>query len=67
MSVTPEPKGQPPKTPILEHRRQPPKDPRPAVDAESREETAAEPSGEKLVVADRLVEDVSIDGMCGVY
>ena len=29
--------------------------------------TATEPSDEELVVEDLLVEDVSIDGMCGVY
>jgi mycofactocin precursor len=28
---------------------------------------AAEPSDAELVEADLLVEDVSIDGMCGVY
>jgi mycofactocin precursor len=27
----------------------------------------AEPIAEELVEADLLVEDVSIDGMCGVY
>ena len=27
----------------------------------------AEPPAEELVEADLLVEDVSIDGMCGVY
>ncbi len=27
----------------------------------------AEPAEESLVVSDLLVEDVSIDGMCGVY
>ncbi|HSC05157.1 MAG TPA: mycofactocin precursor MftA [Solirubrobacteraceae bacterium] len=41
---------------------------------EQLEETAVEPqpeeeakSDEELVVEDLLVEDVSIDGMCGVY
>ena len=41
---------------------------------EQLEETAVEPepevetpSEEELVVEDLLVEDVSIDGMCGVY
>jgi mycofactocin precursor len=29
--------------------------------------TAGEPEAPELVVADLLVEDVSIDGMCGVY
>jgi mycofactocin precursor len=33
----------------------------------SEEETAAQSSGEELVLEDLLVEDVSIDGMCGVY
>ena len=31
------------------------------------DETATEPSGQELVVEDLLIEDVSIDGMCGVY
>jgi mycofactocin precursor len=31
------------------------------------EETAIRPADEELVVEDLLVEDVSIDGMCGVY
>jgi mycofactocin precursor len=31
------------------------------------EGTVPEASGEDLVEADLLVEDVSIDGMCGVY
>jgi mycofactocin precursor len=30
-------------------------------------EDAVEASEEELVVGDLLVEDVSIDGMCGVY
>jgi mycofactocin precursor len=30
-------------------------------------EDATQPSEEALVVEDLLVEDVSIDGMCGVY
>jgi mycofactocin precursor len=34
---------------------------------ESDEETATLASGEELVLEDLLVEDVSIDGMCGVY
>jgi len=34
---------------------------------ESDEETATQASGEELVLEDLLVEDVSIDGMCGVY
>jgi len=36
-------------------------------ESDSDEKTPAEPSGEELVVEDLLVEDVSIDGMCGVY
>ena len=28
---------------------------------------AAEPDHDDLVVADLLVEEISIDGMCGVY
>jgi len=35
--------------------------PTPAPDAE------LEPTAEELVEQDLLVEDVSIDGMCGVY
>jgi mycofactocin precursor len=31
------------------------------------EETVPDPSDEELVLEDLLVEDVSIDGMCGVY
>jgi mycofactocin precursor len=34
---------------------------------ESDEATATPPSDDKLVLEDLLVEDVSIDGMCGVY
>ena len=34
---------------------------------DSDEKTPNQPSGEELVVEDLLVEDVSIDGMCGVY
>ena len=43
---------------------------RPETPASAHAETAATPSdrsGEELVEADLLVEDVSIDGMCGVY
>ena len=36
--------------------------PVPAPDTEP-----AEPTAEELVESDLLVEDVSIDGMCGVY
>jgi mycofactocin precursor len=36
--------------------------PAPAPDPE-----LAEPTAEELVESDLLVEDVSIDGMCGVY
>ncbi len=39
-----------------------------AAEAEPDEETATQPADEEeLVVEDLLVEDVSIDGMCGVY
>ncbi|HUA07587.1 MAG TPA: mycofactocin precursor MftA [Solirubrobacteraceae bacterium] len=31
------------------------------------EDTVAPPPQEDLVIEDLLVEDVSIDGMCGVY
>ncbi|MBV8948935.1 MAG: mycofactocin precursor [Solirubrobacterales bacterium] len=36
-------------------------------DREREEKTTAPPEAEELVVEDLLVEDVSIDGMCGVY
>ena len=36
-------------------------------DSDSDERTPNQPSGKELVVEDLLVEDVSIDGMCGVY
>jgi mycofactocin precursor len=36
-----------------------------AVEPEGGEEPA--PSDQELVVEDLVVEDVSIDGMCGVY
>jgi mycofactocin precursor len=38
-----------------------------AVEPEPDEATATPPADEELVVEDLLVEDVSIDGMCGVY
>lgn len=38
-----------------------------AVESEPADEPATPPSAEELVVEDLLVEDVSIDGMCGVY
>jgi mycofactocin precursor len=40
-----------------------------AVEPRVEEEAAAQPpsDGDELVVEDLLVEDVSIDGMCGVY
>jgi mycofactocin precursor len=38
-----------------------------AVESESDEPTTTQPSDEGLVLEDLLVEDVSIDGMCGVY
>jgi mycofactocin precursor len=39
----------------------------PVTEPESPEKTPTQPSGEELVLEDLLVEDVSIDGMCGVY
>ena len=42
-------------------------EPESASDCDSDEKTPNQPSGEELVVEDLLVEDVSIDGMCGVY
>lgn len=38
-----------------------------AEPAEAVGTTAVAPGEEELVEADLLVEDVSIDGMCGVY
>jgi mycofactocin precursor len=38
-----------------------------AVEPERAEEPATTPTDQELVVEDLLVEDVSIDGMCGVY
>ncbi len=38
-----------------------------AARPEPEEATAPPPTDENLVVEDLLVEDVSIDGMCGVY
>jgi mycofactocin precursor len=38
-----------------------------AGEPESGAETATQPSDEEFVLEDLLVEDVSIDGMCGVY
>jgi mycofactocin precursor len=38
---------------------------RPADEAAERETADAQP--EELVAADLLVEEISIDGMCGVY
>jgi mycofactocin precursor len=38
-----------------------------APEPESEEALATEPADEALVLEDLLVEDVSIDGMCGVY
>jgi mycofactocin precursor len=35
--------------------------------AEPDEDTATAPTEDELVVEDLLVEDISIDGMCGVY
>ncbi len=36
-------------------------------ESDSEEKIPTEPAGEALVIEDLLVEDVSIDGMCGVY
>jgi mycofactocin precursor len=38
-----------------------------AVDESQEIETAEAVAADELVAADTLVEDVSIDGMCGVY
>jgi len=38
-----------------------------AAQPEAAEATEADTDAEALVEADLLVEDVSIDGMCGVY
>ncbi|MGI8447387.1 MAG: mycofactocin precursor MftA [Streptosporangiaceae bacterium] len=37
------------------------------VPAAQAEHSAAEPADESLVAEELLVEEVSIDGMCGVY
>ena len=37
------------------------------VEPEAVEDTPMQRDAEELVVEDLLVEDVSIDGMCGVY
>jgi mycofactocin precursor len=37
------------------------------VEPAQEEDVTTQPSDEELVVEDLLVEDVSIDGMCGVY
>lgn len=39
----------------------------PVVPEPHEEDVAPPPANEELVVEDFLVEDVSIDGMCGVY
>jgi mycofactocin precursor len=39
----------------------------PRVDAERPDDAPADAAATTLVEADLLVEDVSIDGMCGVY
>jgi mycofactocin precursor len=39
----------------------------PAVEPQPDAEIATQRAEEELVVEDLLVEDVSIDGMCGVY
>ena len=38
-----------------------------AVEREPEEDSVKPPPDEALVVEDLLIEDVSIDGMCGVY
>jgi mycofactocin precursor len=38
-----------------------------APEPEREEATATQPADETLVLEDLVVEDVSIDGMCGVY
>ena len=38
-----------------------------AVEREPEETPTPRPPDEELVVEDLIVEDVSIDGMCGVY
>ncbi|HUA72396.1 MAG TPA: mycofactocin precursor MftA [Solirubrobacteraceae bacterium] len=38
-----------------------------APEPEPGEATATQPADEALVLEDLVVEDVSIDGMCGVY
>ena len=38
-----------------------------AVEPEPEKATPTPPADEELVVEDLLIEDVSIDGMCGVY
>jgi mycofactocin precursor len=38
-----------------------------ALEPEPDERTGTQPSEDELVVEELLVEDVSIDGMCGVY
>ena len=40
---------------------------KPVVEPAQEDDAAKQPSDEELVVEDLLVEDVSIDGMCGVY
>lgn len=39
----------------------------PAANADESREPEPQPADAALVEADTLVEDVSIDGMCGVY
>ncbi|WP_203615123.1 mycofactocin precursor MftA [Streptomyces sp. SID13726] len=40
-------------------------EPRPTATVEARDEEAMAP--DELIEADDLIEEVSIDGMCGVY
>jgi len=67
MSVTPGLRRQPPQNPAPEATAVEPESGEGTAAEPPGEETAAEPPGEELVVEDLLVEDVSIDGMCGVY
>jgi mycofactocin precursor len=39
----------------------------PVMDAETLDPTAVEPAAEAAALAELLIEEISIDGMCGVY
>jgi len=39
----------------------------PVMDAETLDRAAVEPAAEAAVLAELLIEEISIDGMCGVY